>query len=74
MALVQKGNKAMARKLKIHGKIKALHSIKGEDRIVIDEVDLKDAAFGQLKKFKNYREDLIIEITEVQEKLPGTEE
>ena len=65
-------NKTMAKKkLTITGKIKKLESVKGTDRLVIENLDLPMDKLYELKKCANLEEAVSLEITPLQEDLPG---
>ncbi len=57
--------------LSITGKIKKLESVKGTDRLVIENLDLPAEKLYELKKCANNEEAVQIEIKPIQQRLPG---
>ena len=61
----------MAKKLRITGKLKKIECVKGTDRLVIENLDLPADKLYELKRCANLEEAVELEITPIQEKLPG---
>lgn len=59
--------------IKLTGKIKKLECVKGTDRLVIENLDFKADGLYEIKQAANEEEAVKVEITVIQDKLPGIE-